>query len=144
MCKLEAGYYGSNMTTLGAYNYRGFDIVVDDGDMSMPLEGGTYRFGIYGLNQDESIDITNGVGFSMEVVVKAIDEVIDSLIHEGYDKVEPSKAVLYNQLLGIRDEHYPTVSNEAMQGFVAKLSCEMDYSAMDVLRMLKRFMAEAV
>lgn len=83
MVKLEKGYYGSNCPTLGAYNYRGFDIVVDD-DMSMPNEGGEFAVGVYTASNgadgymEDLIDIEYDSGFSLSKACKIVDKIIDS------------------------------------------------------------------
>jgi hypothetical protein len=82
MVKLEKGFYGSNCATLGAYNYRGFDIVVDD-DMSMPNEGGEFAVGVYTASNgadgymEDLIDIEYDSGFSLSKACKIVDKIID-------------------------------------------------------------------
>lgn len=82
MVNLEEGLYGSNCPTLGAYNYRGFDVVVDD-DMSMPVEGGRFAVGVYRVSDEkveymeDLIDIVYGENFSMELASKIVDDIID-------------------------------------------------------------------
>jgi hypothetical protein len=81
MLVLEAGYWGSNMATLGVSSYRGYHVCVDDGDMGMPVEGGPYRIGIY-ANSGETEFLANqdsDSGFDMDVVCKDADKLIDRL-----------------------------------------------------------------
>lgn len=77
--KLEKGYYGSNVPTLGAYNYRGFDVIVDNGNMGMPVEGDSFLVGLYKAGDDSGQDVnTRDVeGFTLEKACQVVDEMID-------------------------------------------------------------------
>ena len=85
MVKLEKGFYGSNLLTLGAYNYRGFDIVVDN-DLDMPDEGGEFAVGVYTASNgadgymEDLIDIEYDSGFSLSKACKIVDKIIDSYL----------------------------------------------------------------
>jgi hypothetical protein len=80
MVKLEKGFYGSNCPTLGAYNYRGYDVIVDN-DMGMPVDGGEFAVGVYTASNraDGYMEYGEyGEGFSVELACKIVDEIIDS------------------------------------------------------------------
>ena len=80
MVKLERGYWGSNETTLGVSNYRGFHVVVDS-DMGLPEIGGEYRVGIYELQDDyEGIEVIEFSGYSEERCCEKVDQIINDIL----------------------------------------------------------------
>jgi hypothetical protein len=84
MLKLQKGYWGSNVETLGIQEYKGFHIVVDDCDMGMPEDKKDYRIGIYALPWDgeDAIEIHNGTYFNLERCQFEIETYIDSILKE--------------------------------------------------------------
>jgi len=82
MLVLVAGYWGSNMETLGAVEYRGYHVCVDDGDMGMPEDGGPFRIGIY-ADQEAVDDMLawhdSDSGFGIEKMESIVNGLIDSI-----------------------------------------------------------------
>ncbi len=80
---LEAGYWGSNVPTLGVSRFKDFHIVVDDGDMGMPKSGGTFRVGIYRAYKDydgeNSLYDFEGDSFNLEVVTELIEQKVTAM-----------------------------------------------------------------
>lgn len=77
--KLEAGYYGANVHTLGAYDYRGYDIVIDGTDHDMPLKGSKFRIGIYNAGEHEAIELGTFDDFNLHDVQRYVDQMINRL-----------------------------------------------------------------
>lgn len=80
---LEAGFWGSNVPTLGVSKYENFHIVVDDGDMGMPKARKPYRVGIYrayeDYNGEEGIYYFEGDFFSLLDVTEQIKQVVAAI-----------------------------------------------------------------
>lgn len=75
--ELIVGYYGSNCPQLGAYSYRGYDVIVSQ-EVSMPVDGEVFHVGIYKEMEDcESIEQNEYEGYSLELAVEKVDEMID-------------------------------------------------------------------
>lgn len=82
--KLELGYYGGCCQHLGAYSYRGFDIVISDDYGDTPVEGLTFTLGLYEEGCDETEWLFDIENFSMSKAVYEVDSHIDFLLASGY------------------------------------------------------------
>lgn len=49
--KFEKGYFGGNMEALEA-NYKGYQILINDGNGGTPEENGPYSMGIYAYDKE--------------------------------------------------------------------------------------------
>lgn len=82
--KLTQGFYGGGSLQLGAYSYRGFDVIVSDESGGMPLDGCEAIIGLYNMEDDsgQAADMSVMNHFSMTRVGFIIDDMIDSFYDE--------------------------------------------------------------
>lgn len=84
MVKLEYGYYGGCSQHLGAYSYRGFDIVISSEYRDTPVEGLTFTLGLYDEGMEETDNLFDIEDFSMDNAIRCVDHYIDFLLSNGY------------------------------------------------------------
>jgi len=82
--KLEYGYYGGCSVHLGAYSYRGFDIVIGSEYGDTLVEGLTYTLGIYEEGCDETDHLFDIENFSFDNATREVDRSIDWILAHGY------------------------------------------------------------